>query len=324
MTDSLVAIPILRHGDLWFEMTSEAPGPLPPFLGSTLRGGLMAALRGIACVFRGRPPCAPCDFRNTCTCALLFETPRPSWAERLPKMETVVHPLVIEPPDEPLPVIQGSLLAFRVRLFGRAIDAAPFLIAAARRMGEIGLGRGRIPFRLQSVRDGGPMGPVLFLPDQGMTRTRLIEREASMSPADPPFRTDEVVLVQFRTSTRLRQNGRLLEMPTLGALVRSIAFRAKVLGYFYHGIDWQPDHGALDSARALVKQVWAEGRMVRLDRLSTRQNQKVPLDGFVGTIALTGVEGLTRLWPLMHLGEVLHVGKGTVFGLGKYCLERTG
>jgi CRISPR/Cas system endoribonuclease Cas6 (RAMP superfamily) len=45
----------------------------------------------------------------------------------------------------------------------------------------------------------------------------------------------------------------------------------------------------------------------------------VPLDGLVGTIAFEG-DAVEELWPLLLAGEVLHVGKGTAFGCGRYEL----
>jgi CRISPR/Cas system endoribonuclease Cas6 (RAMP superfamily) len=43
------------------------------------------------------------------------------------------------------------------------------------------------------------------------------------------------------------------------------------------------------------------------------------LGGFVGRVTFEG--DLTPWWPLLQVGEVLHVGKGTAFGLGKYRME---
>ena len=43
------------------------------------------------------------------------------------------------------------------------------------------------------------------------------------------------------------------------------------------------------------------------------------LGGVVGQITYCG--NLQEFLPLRRLGEYIHVGKGTSFGLGKYALE---
>jgi hypothetical protein len=56
-------------------------------------------------------------------------------------------------------------------------------------------------------------------------------------------------------------------------------------------------------------------------RFSSRQNTTMQMGGLVGAIALEG-SGLAAFWPALWLGQWVHVGKGTSFGLGKYRLRQ--
>lgn len=308
----MIEVPPIRHARVFFELQPLGESRLPPYLGSTLRGGLMRAMRRIACVARGVRGCAECPFQHACTYALVFETPRPTWATRYPKM-TPVHPAVIEP--EPL---DGGV-SFGVRLFGRAVTTWFFVVEAARRMAQVGLGYRRDRFALRCARDGGPSGEVLLGPDDPAPRASVTVAEAGATPTEATPRAT----LTFRTPTRLVEGKVLLRRPTFQALLRAAAFRAASVAYFHAGLDWAPDRQALARAAAGVREVGSDIAWVRLNRFSTRQNQEVPLDGFTGWVTYEG-PGLPALLPLLHLGEVLHVGKGTVFGLGKYEVSRDG
>jgi CRISPR/Cas system endoribonuclease Cas6 (RAMP superfamily) len=52
------------------------------------------------------------------------------------------------------------------------------------------------------------------------------------------------------------------------------------------------------------------------ERYSARQDTRMKMGGFVGKVNYRGDVG--EFLPLLRLGEILHLGKGTGFGLGRY------
>jgi CRISPR/Cas system endoribonuclease Cas6 (RAMP superfamily) len=56
------------------------------------------------------------------------------------------------------------------------------------------------------------------------------------------------------------------------------------------------------------------------NRVSGRQKKRIEMGGLVGKVTYEG--DLTDYLPLLALGELIHVGKGTVFGNGQYEIVR--
>jgi len=124
---------------------------LPPYKGSTLRGGFGTAFRRIACS-AGRADCRDCVLKGPCPYAYVFETMPPDGSEALAKFEHVPHPFVLEPPlTEKREFVPGDELTVGLVLIGRATEFLPYFIAAFQEFGRMGIGRGRGKFRLKSV-----------------------------------------------------------------------------------------------------------------------------------------------------------------------------
>jgi len=55
------------------------------------------------------------------------------------------------------------------------------------------------------------------------------------------------------------------------------------------------------------------------ERYSSRQETRMRLGGLVGEVEFEGE--LAEFLPYLFLGELIHLGKGTSFGLGRYGVE---
>ena len=100
-------------------------------------------------------------------------------------------------------------------------------------------------------------------------------------------------------------------------LVRNLLRRLSLLSYF-HGngrlaaLDFK---GLIEKA----KEVKVTGRDLRWwdwERYSGRQERKISMGGFVGNVTFEG--DMRPFAQILKAGEILHVGKGTAFGLGRY------
>ena len=100
----------------------------------------------------------------------------------------------------------------------------------------------------------------------------------------------------------------------LNALTRRAADVADLLLGQFPG--W--DFAALKRASAAVRGS-ADFEWFDWQRYSNRQERAMPLGGVVGRLVLEG--DLRPFWPLLHLGQWLHVGGKTTFGMGRYRLE---
>lgn len=312
------SLPVTR---LRLEAEVTEPLRLPDYAGSALRGVFGHTLRRLACMTRQKS-CGDCPLLNTCPYALIFET-LPSAASGLQqRLNEAPRPYVIEPPawgERDWPV--GSSLVFHMVLIGQAIRQIPLILLAWQQALERGLGpdqhKGRA--RLQRVwqTDLGDSGEHCLL-----ERASGYSAEARPPAPLPPAPDDlRAVTLHFHTPLRLQDNGRALPPNRLSAdiLLRALLRRAHFLACC-HGdgpvAQWQTLGQSLNSlALREEKQLhWRDWI-----RHSSRQQSRMTLGGVLGDWRLSGE--LATLWPLLHLGQWLHVGKEAVFGMGGYRLS---
>ena len=289
-----------------FELVAKDELRLPRYKGSAFRGLLGHALKRTVCVTR-MDRCDGCLLRQDCVYAYIFETFNK-------RGERVARPFVLEPPLLERRIFpEGDSMLLQLILFGKAVDYIPYLIHTFREMGRMGLGanRGRFWLRRVTYKE-----KIIYHFEEQALHTDF-ERENLFSiKADG--QTVEKAKIRFITPTAIKQNGQLRKDIDFVSLLKAVKRRIKALSIYHNGHLSDELYFDLDKAQSvsvnglnLAPFAWK--------RYSNRQKQKIDLSGFVGEMELRG--DLTSFIPLLRMGEIIHIGRGTVYGMGKYLVD---
>jgi hypothetical protein len=297
MSYPLPAIPYLR---LRLALRAEEPASLPPYHGSMLRGAFGHMLR------------------RTCFYTRIFEP----YVEGEPPpflrgIDQAVRPYVFEPLGGAGPVEPRETLSFDLLLFGQAVELQAYAVLAVERMAQAGLGVHRARFRLARVEALGASGPPRTLFAEG---TPLSFQPAQASLPEPDGPAAERITLRFTTPLRLKVRDRLADRPGFRDLVFNMLRRILELAHVHvpgAAIEWgfRPFLAQTAAVRVVAEDlVWYDW-----ERWSNRQRTAMKLGGVVGTLVIEG--DLAPFVPLLRTAEVVHVGKGATFGLGKLFVE---
>lgn len=305
-----------------FELVLRPTEPLrlPAHAGSTLRGGFGRVFRRIGCA-ASAVGAGDCPLAERCPYHYIFETPVPADSQILTKVATAPRPFVIQPPlDGPAVREPETPVPVGLVLVGRAIDYLPYFIYAFEELGRVGLGPGRGKYRVDTVTAAPPSGPPAAIYDGA--RRMLSTRVAAFTPDQVLPPADGIptsVTLRFVSPTRLVHGGRGGTPVEFHVLFRNLLRRVNFLNYFHcDGKLLDDAQGLIDAARSITT-ADARLRWYEWERYSARQDQRVPMGGFVGQVRYRG--DLAPFWAWLVLGEWVHVGKGVTFGLGRYRVE---
>ncbi len=124
------------------------------------------------------------------------------------------------------------------------------------------------------------------------------------------------ITVSLRTPLRIRFDGQITDNLEFHVLLRNLLRRIASLSYFHCGKRLDVDfRGLIENSRA-VRQTASDIYWYDWKRYSTRQEEWMSLGGVIGSVLYEG--DMSDFMVLLRLGEYVHVGKGTSFGLGKY------
>jgi len=287
---------------------------LPPFKGSTFRGGFGGALKRVVCAVREQD-CAACLLAGRCVYARTFEISTCGEGEKR-RTAATPHPYVIEPPlTGDTRFAKGEPFNFALLLLGAANEWLLYFIYAFELMGEGGIGKRvggkRASFRLDRVLlSGSPIFDV---------KTRRLQPVASpekISLAALPA-SDDIGTLEVRLLTPLRlkfANSFAAELP-FHFLVRAMLRRISSLFAAYGDGEPALDYRGIVAAAERVETVRSHLHWHDWERWSGRQEQTMLMGGLMGSIVYRG--RIATFLPLLELSRELHLGKQTSFGLGK-------
>lgn len=297
---------------------------LPRYKGSTLRGGFGRVFRRICCAQR-QDECHGCLLQESCPFAYVFETAPPAGAQALRNLENIPRPFVIEPPLETQQEYKpGDKLSFHLVLIGKGIQFLPYFIVSLDELGHVGIGKGRRPYLLRTVNFVGLDGAekTIFSASDRTVRdpgTSLAGAEI-LGKTTPSVKNNQLQ-VRLLTMTRLKHGNRFVTSLPFHVLIRGLLRRTSSLMYFHHGEELDVDFAGLIQRAEQVQTLSEDTQWVDWDRYSGRRDVRITLGGLVGTVRYAG--DVDEFWPLLKIGEYVHVGKGAVFGMGQYRIEET-
>ncbi|MFC0322776.1 CRISPR system precrRNA processing endoribonuclease RAMP protein Cas6 [Gallibacterium melopsittaci] len=303
--EKLSVLPIARY---CFQFQVTQPIVLPDYAGSALRGVFGRALRKICCMTK-QPECKSCPLYRTCPYTNIFETPAPE-NHQLQHFSQVPNGYIIEPPEWGVKEYQtGEILQFHLVLVGKLISQLPLITFAFKRALEYDLAGGKA--NLTNLYLSPINQPVQSI----LENDRIIDHQDYVCL---PKQFSSQMELDFQTPLRLQENGKPLRANqiTLERFLISLAKRISLLMEF-HAVPIALDFPTLI---AQIPQIKSSHQLHWQDwtRYSSRQKQKMTLGGLMGKWQL---ENVSSEWAkLLYIGQWLHNGKNTTFGLGHYYI----
>ena len=299
----------VRYVKLYFTLTFLEDTKLPVNKTSALRGGMGEMLLRANCV-RDRN-CETCDFESEC----IVRRTMYSKFEKKPDFVTTGESIgyVLECEDKREYYSVGENLEFHLILFGRTIVYLNQFIQAFAMFGMYGLGKEHSRFRITEIKnstrellfDGSQMNMeryhILHLSDY--VENRICKQNGQWKNQ-----------LTFYTPLTLKYQNKFLQEFQMEPVINAIRRRIYMLNC-YEGMDkeWKEQNFKIPEI------IWQNHQFVQVERYSSRQNSRMTLKGIKGTIQLDRVDD--ALLPLLLAGELIHIGKNTSFGFGRFRVE---
>jgi hypothetical protein len=297
-----------------FNFSALDPVTLPAFAGSALRGILGHGLRRTVCV-TAMDDCKDCPLHKQCAYTQLFETQLASGQKGL-----TLQPVILSLDHYAPCYAPGEPFSLQLTLIGSANRHLPYLVPAWQRAGHRGLGRANAKFQLEQIERL----------DFGSNQWRhLYPSEASrwnLDSDDRPWQPDSTlqpqrIRVEWLTPYRSKKEGRLVTQTSFDApgFLISVARRIEALRRQFDSRKPALPMAQLVASANVIRLVDAQLDWQEITRHSSRQQSTMNLGGVIGSFCLEG-DCLPQYYPLLQLGQWLHAGKNSLFGLGRYQL----
>lgn len=284
--------PIARYR-FGFQVTT--PFTSQEYDGSALRGGFGHALRKTACMTRMRD-CKQCPLYQTCPYPQIFAPPSDALRHTPPV------PYIIEPPPwGKTNYAANSFYEFSLVLIGEyAIAQLPLIAFSWQRAFKKGINHGQAELRSILCENESSA--------QNLYQENKIQTHSARLTLQPIENTSATL--HFRTHLRLQAKGKILRAAEFDSALFLRQLQTRIHSYFPEAIP-QPLNATLEAQNF----TWREWR-----RYSNRQKTMMTLGGLIGDITLSQLNSETQ--RALNLGQWLHVGKETSFGLGRYQLQQ--
>lgn len=306
---------------LTFKTENEIFFPLNPV--NTFRGAMGYALRHISCIQRksnDKYACNSCSLANSCAYSICYETNRTHLKIDFDNFKSFEIPHLMNI-DSGFPgntiVKAGEKFTFNVRLLGNAVTVAPYIIVAAQNAGLRGIRDSKA--ELVSIVDDfsekiiwSKQKDNIVLPE---IENFTVHEPDCNNTESCELKLNLVTPVAFKN----KQTGKITREPNFNRIIGSLMRRYT----FFEATEGRKLNWHFNEISELAKQVRISGMNIETvcwERYSTRQNQRIPVSGIMGTVNFIGpVAGFEEL---LNAGEILRCGRSITLGQGRINVAR--
>lgn len=293
---------------LTFQLVFQEACLLPGEKVSALRGGLGEMLLRQNCV-RDRE-CGVCPFMEECLVHRVFYTKMEKKPPFMKGEDSIGY--LIECENVQTSFQEGESLFFYLTLFGKAIVNFGQYFQAFYQLGMVGLGGDGARYGIRQVvnQEGLPVfydGQICLpncrpgtLYDYAMERLETLRRSGMEGK------------IVFHTPLTLKFRGEFIQEFVPEAIFAALSRRIMMMDYFV---------GVYEKGVEFEACPVVEGQKVRrksVERYSSTQKNRVVLKGIVGYVHFRDIP--EEYLPYLLGGEVIHIGKNSSFGFGRYRL----
>ena len=269
---------------LKIDVMIESQDKAPFFVGSMFRGALGMALKRVVCI-NPSYRCEGCFAAKECLYYQFYEEKNVFHAYRLG----------IE--------IQPKNYDFSLYLFEDAVKSLPYVLSAIQKaVEEQGFGKERKTMKLRQI---SVFDRIIYDGKNFQSLEDITAKELQTDTFCPN------VEVEFTMPLRIKENNKFAkESVALHTLVNNIHSR-------YRQLKGEPP-ARLDY-RVEGEIVSSNLKFVEMQRYSNRQKKGMNIGGLKGTMMIKGLD--MKSYGYLKIGEIIGVGKQTVFGLGSYVMK---
>jgi hypothetical protein len=312
-----MSLPNLTTRRLRIKFLALEDALLSEFKGSMLRGSLAHAMARTTCKKTNSKQCDACEEATDCPFYIAFKK---RFEDEVPWRKpgnNAPRPFVIDCTDTEKRFRRGDYLTFYLNLFGTRLQTELW-IDVLQNMALAGLTKRKHKFTLYSVSlqtrfpDSDTWQNLYVFPRnhskglQGTTEISMMEN-------------DDHAILYFLTPTQFNIETRFATDFTFSDLIKRLLRRYYELAALYEQPigNYEFENFSMAAQKIVTQKelAWHRG----WKRFSSTQGTVLNLDGHLGSIKLEG--DLTLFKELLVKVQLFHVGKETVFGLGKMRLQ---
>lgn len=275
---------------------------------SAIRGGMGEMLLRANCI-RDRK-CEKCDFRTECIVRRTMYSQFDQKPDFVTFGDSVGYVLECENYEEFFDA--DEVLEFNLILFGKTIVYFSQFLQAFYQLGVFGLGKGHAKYEIVSVTN--TVGKDILKGHDICMEHYKIQTIWDYVTYRLNQRSVTENVIRFKTPAALKYQGQMQKELSMEAIIPAVLRRIYILDCF-EGLNCEEMRWHREYPEAILE----NPRQVTVYRYSSTQNQKVPLRGVKADLRLSEIQ--EELLQVLLAGELIHIGKNTSFGFGRYRVK---